>query len=183
MELLTSLIFVLLGSLSAFLGGFIIARYNNVRIKKLVQSRNEYEELYRGKFQKEFEKQRSSLLSEFYWGAQELVDENVSATVLNTVTIPYISKEEVDKQIDEKVGSLVQRIVEIEQRFPGQDTVDKIASVNDAILATQIENLTETVKRIEDKILSRWDIAKIVFQVLGTIGLIVSLVMAIITFI
>jgi hypothetical protein len=93
-----------------------------------------------------------------------------------------MSKEEIQNEIDSNIGALSVRIEEIERRFPEQDTVEKIASVNEAILATQIENLTNTIKKLEEKILSRWDVAKIVFQIIAILCGIVSVVLALAKF-
>jgi uncharacterized protein YacL len=53
--------------------------------------------------------------------------------------------------------------------------------VNDAILATNIESLTRTVKRIEEKTLTKWDVAVIVFQIIGVIGVVIGVIIGVIT--
>ncbi len=106
----------------------------------------------------------------------------LEGTVSASISIASTTATEAQKESDAKIEDLKKRISEIENRLPEQDTVDKIASVNDAILATQIESLSEKVKKLEEKLLSRWDIAKIVFQILAAVGALVGIVLTIITF-
>ena len=95
------------------------------------------------------------------------------------VVAPGISKEEIESEVksevESRVVSLRQRLDAIEQRFPSQDSVDKIASVNDAILATNLESLAEAVSKLESKLLTKWDVAKIVFQIIAALGALVGL--------
>jgi hypothetical protein len=79
---------------------------------------------------------------------------------ISSSPISSISKEDIKNEIDGRVDSLKKRLSDIEKRFPKQETVDKVASVNDAILATQIEGISESLKNIESKIITRWDVAK-----------------------
>jgi len=101
--------------------------------------------------------------------------------ILSQLSTP-ISETEIDAKVKEKFDEIKNRVEEIEKRFPKESTIEKIASVNDAILATNIESLTESLKRIEDKMLTKWDVVKIVFEVIAVIGLIVGLVFAILEY-
>lgn len=90
---------------------------------------------------------------------------------------------EVENEVKEKFGEIDIRLKDIEQRFPKESTLEKIASINDAILATNIETLSESIKRIEDKLLNKWDVAKVTFQILGGLGILIGMIFAIIKFV
>lgn len=106
-------------------------------------------------------------------------------TLRNIIThSPTSSTEtEVENEVKEKFGEIDIRLKEIEKRFPEESTLEKIASINDAILATNIETLSESIKRIEDKLLTKWDVAKIIFQILGGLGILIGIIFAIINFV
>lgn len=98
------------------------------------------------------------------------------------------SKEETDQAVENRTRALEQRIQEVESRLPSDATIEKaasekVASVNDAILAVNLESLAKSVKRLEDKMLSKWDMAKITFQILAALGGLVALVLLIINFV
>ena len=90
--------------------------------------------------------------------------------------------EEIQASIDQAVESFEERLQQIEERIPEAETVDKIASVNDAILGTQIEALTKTITNLENRILSTWDVAKIVFQIIAGFGVLLSIAFGIISY-
>jgi hypothetical protein len=91
----------------------------------------------------------------------------------------YLTKVEIESEVNKKFDELKSRVEEIEKRFPKDATLEKIASVNDAILATNLEALSETVKRIEQKLLGKWDVAKVVFQILAALGVLIGIIFAI----
>ena len=93
-----------------------------------------------------------------------------------------VSKEEIELKVKQKVDEIKKRIEEIEKRFPAEGTLEKIASVNDAILATNIESLTDSIKKIEERILTKWDIAKVVFQIIAALGVVIGLVFGILQY-
>ena len=79
-------------------------------------------------------------------------------------------------KIEQRVEAVKRRIDEIETRFPAEATLDKVASINDAILATKIEALSAEVERLQSNLITKWDVATIIFLVLGALGgLILSL--------
>jgi len=93
------------------------------------------------------------------------------------------SQENIKKLVEERVKTIQSRLEEIDKRFPSKDSVDKIAAVNNAILATNLEALSRSVSRIEENMLSKWDVAKIVFQILAIVGALVGLSITIIKFV
>jgi len=84
--------------------------------------------------------------------------------------------------MEEKTATLNERIEKIEERFPSSATLDKVASVNDAILATTVEELAKSIKRIEDKMINQWDVAKVVFQIITILIVIAGLDFTVITY-
>ena len=95
---------------------------------------------------------------------------------------PEETSEAIKKKMDEKLTHLNSKIRKIEERFPEQGTIDKVASVNDAILATQIEAINKRLESIELKMLSKWDVAKIGFQIIAAFGAIIGIALGIINF-
>jgi hypothetical protein len=95
---------------------------------------------------------------------------------------PQVTQDQMKAEIENVTRELVDRIDKIEKRIPSEATIDKVASVNDAILATHIETLSESIKRIEDRLLTKWDVAKIVFTIIGALGVITGLILTIIKF-
>lgn len=85
-----------------------------------------------------------------------------------------MSREEIQKEVSDQVKALQERLIEIENRFPEKSQIDKIASINDALLAERIEQLAIQLKQIESKILSRWDVALVVSEIVGGIIVIVG---------
>jgi uncharacterized protein YeeX (DUF496 family) len=172
-EVIIGIIGSLLGAAIAFIAGSILAVISKRR-KELVK-----------KLRKEAEKEhKSALAREINEYSRHISDAQKSPALIvaidNSASMATTDAE-VRKEIEKISKALAGRISNIEKRLPEKDTIDKIASVNDAILATQLESLTETVKKIEEKTLSRWDIAKIVFQILAAVGLLVGIGLAIIS--
>lgn len=81
-----------------------------------------------------------------------------------SITVPSQS------DIDEQLAPLRERLAEIERRFPGEATLEKVASVNDAILATSLENLAASVARLEKSALTKWDVVTVNFMVLAALA-------------
>ncbi|MFX0141398.1 MAG: hypothetical protein ACFFDN_47610 [Candidatus Hodarchaeota archaeon] len=95
----------------------------------------------------------------------------------------FLTEAEVEDKVKKQLDEIKNRVEQIEKRFPEESTLEKIASVNDAILGTTVETLSESIKRIEEKLLTKWDVAKIVFQILSGLGILIGIVFAIINFI
>ena len=102
--------------------------------------------------------------------------------VHSTVGEAYVTKAEFEAKISENVETISKRVQEIEARFPSQATIEKIASVNDAILATNYEALHEAIKKMEGSLLTKWDVAKIVFEIIAALAAIVAIVVAVLKY-
>jgi len=91
--------------------------------------------------------------------------------------------ESVKKEIHEIREAFQERLERIEQRFPEEATLEKIASINDAILATKIEQLEKSVEELGNRILSKWDVATIVFAVIASVGGVAGAIFAVANFV
>lgn len=92
-----------------------------------------------------------------------------------------------DPEVERAVSALEERLHAVEKRFPDSATIDKISSVNDAIMATKLEELQRSLERIEKRFdaekVSKWDVATIVFTIIGSIGAVIGIVFGIIKFV
>lgn len=177
MEFLTGITASILAALFGLIASFVSAKLANKRRQNIEKIRKKAKEQYKKALAQEIS-EYSKHIPNFEKDPVYKVMLAESATT--PITIASTTAVEAQKETDAIIEDLKERISEIENRLPGQETVDKIASINDAILATQIESLSETVKKIEDKLLSRWDVAKIVFQILAAVGALVGIGLAII---
>lgn len=103
------------------------------------------------------------LLKEVEQGIVEGVSEGVS-----------LSREQVRTEVEDKMAEVRGRLEAIEMRFPGDATIDKIASINDALFAQRIEQLTTRIEKLEEKLLTKWDVALTVSIVAAGIFAVVS---------
>lgn len=145
----------------------------------------EKEDLRRKELGEDLRKTLSESFREYYTKTDtELVDKpDYIFKYLRNYLVHYSAlqtKPEIEEQVNVKVDELKKRIEAIESRFPQEATLEKIASVNDAILATQLETLSDSIRAIQDKMLTKWDVAKIVFAILSVLGVLVGLIFVII---
>jgi hypothetical protein len=98
------------------------------------------------------------------------------------VISPSLNVPEIEKQVEERVLPLKQRLEEIERRFPHESTIEKIASVNEAVLAARLDSLTESLKRIEDKMLTKWDVTVVVLEIIAVLAALTGVVAGIINY-
>jgi hypothetical protein len=100
-----------------------------------------------------------------------------------TEQAPQVADEETKTEINAEVESLVstfkERLERIEQRFPAQATPEKVASTNDAIMATKLEYLEKSLDKVQDRQLSRWDVALVLFAILGGLGALIGIILGI----
>jgi hypothetical protein len=89
------------------------------------------------------------------------------------------SKEQIREEVRKEVMALEERLDRVEQRFPEEATLEKIASINDAILATKVEQLEKSVAELESRLLTKWDVAAIISAVVGLAGVIFSVANAV----
>lgn len=64
------------------------------------------------------------------------------------------------------ISQLKKRVDEIEKKLHKGTTIEKVAFVDYAILATKLEAFSEDVNRIEKSMLTKWDVAKIVLEII-----------------
>lgn len=149
----------------AILGGYLTARrvnlikkeadevrkrYSDVLNKRLIRS-NAVSQLEETSKTEVWEKYRQFVREYF----EKATDRPLLTRYLFVPSQEQPTEEQIEAKIAEKLTEIKERVEQIESRFPKEATIDKIAFVNDALLATQIESLTEAVTRIEQKILTK----------------------------
>jgi Zn-dependent oligopeptidase len=85
-----------------------------------------------------------------------------------------LSGAEISREVESRMQDVRHRIEAIEERFPSNATIDKISSINDALFAQRIEQLTERIAKLEEKALNKWDVALTVSLVVGGIFAVVG---------
>ena len=88
----------------------------------------------------------------------------------------YLTESEIEVLVDHRLSKLEEKLQRIDKRFPDESTIEKIASVNDAILATKIEALFNSVDDIKRNMLTNWDIVKVVFGILTALGVLTGMI-------
>ena len=184
MEITTFIIGIisaLLVSVIAFILNYLLGKYIKRKKEKEAQQR----ELYISNILASFFSKYKDWVPYSPIKFPEYFRPNYERTLRNIIThSPTSSTEtEVENEVKEKFSKIDIRLKEIEKRFPEESTLEKIASINDAILATNIETLSESIKRIEDKLLTKWDVAKVAFQILGGLGILIGMIFTIIKFV
>lgn len=94
--------------------------------------------------------------------ASQLLKEVEQGIVQGVSDQPGLSREQVTGEVDEKMKGLRERLQAIENRFPDNASIDKIASINDALFAQRIDQLSDRIEKLEEKLLTKWDVAIIV---------------------
>ncbi len=180
-EIVISLVsgaFAVLAALTAF----IVSRKQKLQRKEENERQKELSEALRVSFSKSFQDYFTKYDS-------QLINADKTNYIISNyrdflVHYPRLeTKADIEEQVNEKVNELKKRIEAIEARFPPEAKLEKIASVNDAILATQLEAMSDSIKAIQDKMLTKWDVAKVVFAILGSLGAIVAIIFGILTWV
>src|SRR5690606_4838648 len=74
------------------------------------------------------------------------------------------------------ISLLEARLEAIEDRLPDTETIDKIASVNDAILATKLEEVDRTLTRLEQNQMSTGRVFGLISAFLGVLFALAALI-------
>jgi DNA-binding FrmR family transcriptional regulator len=85
-----------------------------------------------------------------------------------------LSREQVRKEVEHRMTEVQGRLEAIEKRFPDDATIDKIVTINDALFAQRIEQLSTRIEKLEEKMLTKWDVALIVSTVVAGIFAVVG---------
>ena len=80
---------------------------------------------------------------------------------------------------DDRLNVIEARVEALEDRIPADSIIDKVASINDAVLAKALENLEQRVKNVEESQLSKWDVAQVILILLGGMSTIVAIGLAV----
>jgi hypothetical protein len=114
----------------------------------------------------------NSDLSSF--SSAELVQRIEQQILARMATLPGVTQEEIQKEVHSQLCVLQERISKIESRFPEEAKLEKIASINDALLSERIDQLAKQVENLERRILSKCDVALIVSTIILGITFIVG---------
>jgi hypothetical protein len=142
-------------------------------------------DLYKNKEKKKrhiYVKKEQELLDKYKEESSTLKDEKYKEYLINFLFTKSISEikngteSEIEAEATKKVNEVIERIEKIEERFPEESSLEKIASVNDAILGTKVEELNESIKKIEENMLTKWDVVKILFTIIGSMSALISII-------
>lgn len=103
--------------------------------------------------------------------------------VERVVSNPKLSEAEAKAEIVEDLNSFADRLKCIEERFPEEAKLEKISSINDALLSERIDQLTEQVKALKGKALSKWNVAVITSSIIAGIFAVSGATYGVISFI
>ena len=104
----------------------------------------------------------------------ELINRMKEQVFARVAASPEISKDKIREEIHRQSAELQSRIAKIEARFPEEAKLEKIASINDALLSERIDQLSQQVKNLEKRLLSKWDVALTVSTIIAGIAFVVA---------
>lgn len=178
---ITTVIAILTAALGSLVAGLLAAHRGRQHRKNQQRIRDAFEQLQG--------ENRNRMVHDLAMSAKDLQTREMILKELivdlgsSSVSVASIvQKEDLEQEVEQRTAALKERLQRIEDRFPEESTLEKIASVNDAIMATKIEELEKSAKRIEDKILTKWDVAMIVFTIIGALGALVGLTFGVVNF-
>jgi len=115
-------------------------------------------------------------MTRFYGGGEakpivtpELAKRMQEQILAQVQSSPRVSREDIQKEVESQLGEVQARIEKIENRFPDEAKLDKVASINDALISERIDQLSKQVENLDNKILSRWDVALVVSSIIAAI--------------
>ena len=88
-------------------------------------------------------------------------------------------------EISQNHSKLLKFIIEIKDSssFNSQNDLKNTLSIENSILKKIIEALGELDLGSKEKLLSRWDVAKILFQILGALSILIGIIFTILNYI
>tara|TARA_B100000508_G_C11432154_1_gene264006 strand:+ start:439 stop:951 length:513 start_codon:yes stop_codon:yes gene_type:complete len=117
----------------------------------------------------------SDIVDELIARAQEQIADRIASR-------PGGDLVQVKEELTNELVEFRDRIAKIEGRFPPDADLDKVASINDALLSERIDQLTKRLEGVEARILSKWDVALVVSAILGGISAVVAATVAVVRF-
>lgn len=113
----------------------------------------------------------------------ELIDRIERQILSRMATSPGTTKETVKQEVYRQFSELQERIMNIESRFPEEAKLEKIASINDALLSERIDQLSQQVENLEKRTLTKWDVALTVSTIIAGIVFVVGVTYAVMKFV
>jgi hypothetical protein len=116
--------------------------------------------------------------------SSEALIQKMERQVLERVSaVPDMTEEQIKEEVINEMREFEDRVEKIARRSPEDVQLDKIASMNDAILSERIGQLSERIASLESKALSHLDVAVTVSTVIGGIFAVVAAIYALLIFI
>jgi len=105
---------------------------------------------------------------------QELLRRIEEQVLARVAASSGLSKEDGQRELDSLRAELQSRLAKFESHFPEEAKLEKVASINDALLSERINQLAKQVEALEKRILSKWDVALIVSTIIAGISFVVG---------
>jgi hypothetical protein len=87
-----------------------------------------------------------------------------------------LAEREISRRVDESVQRLQERMKDLEARFPTSSEFQKFADANQLFLAMQVGDLTKRLDKLDERMLTRTQVAGIVLATLVTfIGIVAGI--------
>ena len=180
----TEILVALIGAATSAIAGLFAGYWRRVEARKFEIEREALKrttakigvDLGFVSFEQQFEKKGTAL-------PQELLKQIEDKVELRLRGFPHTSDEKIKGEISKELEMFKKRIEKIEQRFPDETQIDKVASINDALLSQRIDQLKERIDKMEENIPSKWDIALTVSAILGGICAVVAATYGVIQFV
>lgn len=163
---------MLLGVLSAALGAATHLLQRHIQSKHLKKRMLLSEELAKKSFIESYDIHINEASSDEL--ANKILTEVKNGIIRDASEQQGITKQLVSAEVEEKMGDLKERLQAIESRLPTDSVIDKISSINDALLAQRLEQLSQRIDNLESNQLTRWDVAVTLATVMGGILIVVG---------
>jgi hypothetical protein len=93
---------------------------------------------------------------------------------MRVASSPGLSTEGLKNVFEKQLEEVGARIEKIERRFPEESQIEKIASINDALLSERIDQLSKQLENVEKRVLTKWDVAVLVSMMMGGVAFVVG---------
>ncbi len=183
----TAIVAAAIGALASLVSGLYANYRRLLEIKKIAEEKELIKkdisevsiDLGLVKFKKTFETEGAENIEPLE-PLIERIEEQVVARVSKS---PGMSKQDIKQEVKKELEEFSGRLENIENRFPEGSQLEKISSINDAILSERIEQLSKQLSALENKVLSRWDVAVTVSMIIGGVFTVVAATYGVINFI
>lgn len=114
--------------------------------------------------------------------SKQLTEAMQEQMVERVAEIQGLTRDQIRQELERQLSEFRERIAKIENRFPDETNIEKIASINDALLAERIDQISKRLDGLDKRILTKWDVALTVSMILGGIFAVVTATYSVISF-